>query len=89
MTVKQLLSSADSRELGEWIAYHTQIEPIGEIRHDLRAGIVASTIANVNRSKNKPAFTPAEFMPYLDKPEQTEEQMKAAFIAAFKNVESN
>lgn len=86
MTVQQLLDATDSRELGEWMAYHTHIEPIGEVRNDLRAGIIASTIANVNRGKNKQAFTPAEFMPYHEKPKQTEEQMRATFLGAFKNI---
>ncbi len=83
MSVKQLLESMDSRELGEWIAYHTYVETIGDTRQDLRAGIIASTIANVNRGKNRPAFKPNEFMPYYTKPKQTETQMLEALKSAF------
>ena len=80
-TVKELLQRCDSRELSEWAAYHS-IEPIGGIRGDLQTGIVASTIANVNRGKNSPAFSPSDFMPLSqEKKEQTEEDMKAQFKA--------
>jgi alpha-D-ribose 1-methylphosphonate 5-triphosphate synthase subunit PhnH len=83
MTVRQLLDSLDSRELSEWIAFHTHIEPIGETRADLRTGIVASTLANVNRGKNQQPYKAIDFMPYLDKPPQSQGQMKSAFFAAF------
>ncbi len=51
-----------SAEYAEWIAF-MGLEPIGEVRADLRAGIVASTIANVNRGKRQKPFKPADFMP--------------------------
>lgn len=50
-----------------WRQYY-QLEPFGEERADLRAGIVASTIANVNRDtkrRSKP-FAPSDFMPDFD-----------------------
>jgi len=62
MTVAELLSRISSRELSEWMAYY-ELEPFGEERADLRAGIIAATIANVNRSKKQRAFQPAQFMP--------------------------
>ena len=47
----------------EWIAY-SEVEPFGEWRADLRAGIIASTIANcLSRKKGRPAFKPSQFMP--------------------------
>ena len=57
-----------SEELTEWIAYHA-ISPLDDARGDLQAGIVASLIANVNRSPQSPAFKPTDFMPYIDRPE--------------------
>lgn len=58
-----LLNELSSQQLAEWLAFF-QLEPWGEERADLRAGIVASTIANVNRpAKRKKAFEPKEFMP--------------------------
>tara|TARA_Y100001973_G_C5143640_1_gene304229 strand:+ start:311 stop:574 length:264 start_codon:yes stop_codon:yes gene_type:complete len=87
MTVRQLLDSLDSRELSEWIAFHTHIEPIGETRADLRTGIVASTLANVNRGKNRQPYKAVDFMPYLEKKPQSQDEMKAKFFAAFKEVQ--
>lgn len=42
-----------------------ELEPFGEERADLRAGIVASTVANVNRDakKQKKPFAAQDFMP--------------------------
>lgn len=78
MTVGELLSRISSRELSEWIAY-AQLEPFGEARADLRAGIVASTMANTARDpkKRKKPFEPEEFMPQFDKEPQTLEEQKA------------
>lgn len=39
-----------SEELTEWQAYYS-IEPFGEIRADLRSGILASMTYNMNKSK--------------------------------------
>ena len=57
---------------------YERIEPFGEDRGDLRAGIVASTIANAHRSKGKRAFKPSEFMPEFGKEcePQTWQEMK-------------
>lgn len=50
-------------EFGEWYAMYLR-EPWGEYAADLRAGIVASTIANVNRDPKhrKEAWIPSDFM---------------------------
>jgi hypothetical protein len=77
MSPGEVLDKHSSRELSEWAAY-LQLEPHGEERADLRAGIVASTIANANRKKGGKAFKPSDFMPKFDKEEQTPEQQKAA-----------
>ena len=72
------MTRCNSREFAEWRAFF-ELEPWGEERADLRAGIIASTIANVNRSKGK-AFSPGDFMPEFDKPvrkHQTPEEMAA------------
>lgn len=57
------------------------LEPFGEERADLRAGIVASTVANAARDPKvqRDPFTPQEFMPKFEKEptEQTPEQMLA------------
>ncbi len=68
--MSELLRTLSSEELTEWIAYHG-ISPIDDARGDLQAGIVASVVANANRAPKTPAFQPADFMPYIDRPEPT------------------
>lgn len=73
------------RELQEWKAEY-EIEPFGEERADLRAAIIASTIANC---WSKKTYTPAEFMPDFDReenPQQSVEQMQARMKLAFKTM---
>jgi len=67
MTVRQLLATMDSKELCEWAGYYS-LEPFGSFREsDVPAGIIASTIANCNRSKNSKSFKPEDFMPFIRK----------------------
>lgn len=62
-------------ELLEWGDYYA-LEPFGEMRADLRAGSICSTIANVNRdpAKRAQAYVPSDFMPYLK--QQSDEEPK-------------
>lgn len=53
-------------EYGLWQAAYAA-EPWGDWRTDFAGGIVASTIANVNRTRNSPAYAPADFMPRFDR----------------------
>lgn len=64
MTVRELLERTTSQELAEWMAYD-RLDPFSEERADLRSGIIASIIANVNRDpKSTPQpFTAQDFMP--------------------------
>ena len=64
MTVRQLLTTIDSKELCEWAGYYS-LEPFGSFRvSDVPAGIIASTIANCNRTKASRSFKPEDFMPF-------------------------
>lgn len=49
-----------------------RLEPFELERADLHAGIVASTIANVNRQEGQEPYSPLDFMPFQSqaKPEQ-------------------
>ena len=67
MTVAEAQQRISSREFTRWQAFH-EIEPFGEERADLRSGIVASVIANVNRGKHSKTYKPADFMPQFDGP---------------------
>lgn len=60
-----MLTQMTWEQFSGWMRYY-QEEPFGEERADLRSGIVASVIANVNRDdKKKPKpFKPSDFMPY-------------------------
>jgi hypothetical protein len=87
MTVKELLSKIDSRELAEWSAFFS-IEPFGYFRSDVQSGVIASTIANCNRSKHSKSFTPTDFMPFgvdCEQKEMTGEQMKAVMMGIAKS----
>lgn len=48
MPVSELLNRFTSSELTEWKAFAT-VEPIGELRRDIRMATLASTIANIYR----------------------------------------
>ena len=61
-----------------------RIEPFGEYGDYFRAGIVASTIANVNRGKDQKAFTPHDFMPKFDTVKQQGPQDFFAALMALK-----
>lgn len=68
-----MLAEMRPHHLGEWLALY-RIDPWGEWRDDLRSGIVASVIANVNRdAKRKPEpFTAHDFVPRFDVPDEAE-----------------
>lgn len=52
-----------SAELSEYMAYD-HFEPIGEARADLRAGIVASTVANFAANPPRKPAKPVDYMPF-------------------------
>lgn len=87
MPVGQLLASISSRELTEWQAFF-RLEPFGEERADLRAGIIASTMANTARDpKQRPRpFEPREFMPQFDDEPVDDEMEQAALWARVNEV---
>jgi hypothetical protein len=62
MTVAELEDRMGVGELERWKAFE-RVEPFLPFRTDLAAGIVASTVANVNRGRNSAAFEPLDFMP--------------------------
>lgn len=54
------------------------LEPRGEQREDLRAGIVAAAVANPWRPKGRAPYKPADFMPKFDgnRRRQSPQEMK-------------
>lgn len=73
-----LLQELDSHQIAEWMAY-SQIEPFGEQEAFWRSGMMASTIANVNRGKNTKGFKPEDFMPKI-KQKQSAEEIKEVMM---------
>ena len=58
-----MADSITAEEYGLWWAEYCR-NPWGELRTDTGFGIVAATLANVNRGRNTPAFKPTDFMPW-------------------------
>jgi len=71
-----MLAEMPSSLFWEWLGY-SEIEPFGEDRADLRAGIIASTIAEVNRDRKKhpQRYLPKDFMPRFEHREQSVDEM--------------
>lgn len=78
-----------SLEFAEWMALY-DLELFGDRRADLRAAIVASTVANAHRNpkKRRRAYSPEGFMPKFGRRKkrsswqtqlQTVEMLNAAF----------
>lgn len=80
MTVAEMLARMSSVEFSEWIAFNA-IEPLGDERADLRAGIITAVLANyisqlgarivmaLCGSKLPITFRkPSEFMPFVERP---------------------
>ena len=69
MTVAELGDRMSSQELQEWIIYQCIVGCLdSRQRADLGAGIIASSVANANRSSRSRSFTPQDFMAYVEKP---------------------
>lgn len=67
-TIQELRATLSYREFLDWCLYY-RIEPWGEPRADLRAGIIASTVANYAgkaRPESAGPTRPVDFMPYAD-----------------------
>lgn len=68
-TLQELRAALSYAEFQEWCLYY-QIEPWGDERADLRAGIVASTVANYagrQRADGADPARPVDYMPYVDR----------------------
>lgn len=81
-SLDELLHTVSSEELTMWRAFDLR-EPIGDWRHDLAAGVVASTLANVHRGKNVEAFAPRDFMPLTPQKKLTlAQRLRQALLGA-------
>lgn len=73
-----------SQELTDWMVY-AQVEPFGEERADLRAALISSVIANVNRDPKKRSkpFDVTDFMLFREKAEPTREDVTQQIATLF------
>jgi len=80
-----LQDTITDRELMEWADFYHQ-EPFGELRNDIRAGLVCSLIANANRdTKRHPQpYEITDFLLYQERPpqkKQSAEEMRELLLA--------
>jgi hypothetical protein len=90
-TLDELRSSMSSQEFSLWTALYRD-DQWGEARDDMRAGVVASTIANYAgkmRSEHAEPAQPSDFMPSLAKPEEAVEPDPVAFFTAVAKTKLN
>lgn len=79
-----MLASMSSRQLREWMEW-ARLEPFGELHADLRAGIIAATIANCQRARTQQPLGPQDFMPWLgpkrSRQRKTLDELKEAVLS--------
>ena len=73
----------DSREFGHWLAFYG-LEPFGSEVESLRTGIIAKTVADVNRPRGKSPYPIENFMPGKARAKKTADQIKAGLMAFVK-----
>lgn len=85
--MQELLARISSRELSEWWAF-SLLEPFGEKRADIRAAIIASTVANTARDpkRRRRPFRPSEFMPRFERKKERQSWEEQLQIVEMFNV---
>lgn len=68
MTVGDLLARISSAELTEWMAFDA-IDPFGDERADLRAGVIAAVTANHSFAPPSKPKRPSDYMLFSDQKE--------------------
>jgi len=84
-TVQEAKATVSALEFKSWVEFYG-LEPWGEERADLRAGIIASTFANCHTRRGGKPYQPKDFMPRYGPPERmTDEEMASKFAAFAKS----
>lgn len=81
----ELLASTSSDELTEWMAFDA-IDPIGDARGEIQAGVIAASIRNVHGGIDGRAATAADFFPTLQRPSEKPVDISAQVRSAFKSL---
>lgn len=71
----------DARELAEWRAYY-QLEPLGEVRADMRMARICQVLANTHSSGT--SFHESDFMFQFEPERQSVEVMKKTMLTLAK-----
>ena len=83
MTVAELKERMTHAEFIRWIAY-SRMEPWGYDMDNWRAGLIASTMANVNRGRKGKSYKPSDFMPQRQKTQrEVQQDVRQIFKAGF------
>lgn len=85
-TLEELATSMSAQEYGLWWTQYG-MEPWGEDRMDEGFGVVASTLANVNRKAGSPPFEVSDFTPYLNRAEKAAPEPEASPLQFIQRLE--
>lgn len=94
MTRRELMQRMSAAEFMEWRLLE-QIEPFGDRRADIHAGMVCAVLANIHRGEKTKPFTITDFVPTWDppppvRPQTPEEQLQfMLMIQAAQNAKAN
>lgn len=81
MTVRELLSRMTAEEFVEWKAFY-KVEPFGDYRADLRAGMMTAPLLNIQMAPAHRKWRAHHWVLNTDPPKpQTPEEMKALLQA--------
>ncbi|MCK9922457.1 DUF4035 domain-containing protein [Frankia sp. AgPm24] len=71
MTVAEMLARIDSREITAWAAYEQVHGPLGPVRGDYHAALIAATITNMMAGKKSGRRKLSDFLLEWDRRPQT------------------
>lgn len=77
-----------AEEFESWIAYD-RISPIGPMRGDLHAAIVAQVMANCHLGRNQRPFKRTDFMPFYETPKPSDDEIGDALLAWGKRMQAS
>jgi len=81
--VEELERTTSAREMQDW-SYFYGVEPWGASRDNMHAGIVASTVFNMNRAASEKARSFTDFMLKEHDPEAEGREKTQKFVAALR-----
>lgn len=83
MTVDRLEIEMSSDEYSDWLTFY-DLEPFGDTRNNIHAGMIASVMANQTRKKGTRAYSFKDFM--IMNPDERREQATKEFVSFIKSA---